>query len=328
MGRRTRVRSLLLALATLIGWAGTASAQAEAVRIALPKSLVFFPVFAAESLGLYAEEGVRVEFLDLPGPRASQAMLEGRADLSATFAERPITFLREGKAIKNVMALLNQNPIVLIVRSDVQARDVRGLKGLRIASTIPKAGTDLALRAILRDAGLDPERDVTIEFVGVAGLIPALRDRKTEAAIMPADFAARAIHQHKIARALVDPRRGEGPAFVKQMNFTTLQASDEALRSRSEAVGGVVRAVVRAQHRLREDGALALRVAMQMFPGTDPAVMQAILEADRPTYRPEITEEAMRQVHAGLRGVLLPADDPPIPFADVVAVQYRSLWRQ
>jgi NitT/TauT family transport system substrate-binding protein len=292
----------------------------------VPKILVFFPGCAAESLALFAEEGVRVEFLDLPGPRASQAMIEGRADLSATFAERPITFLREGKAIKNVIALLNQNPIVLVVRNDVPARDVRGLKGLRIASTIPKAGTDLALRAILRDAGLHPDHDVTIEFAGIGGLIPALRDRKSDAAIMPADFAAQVIHQHKIARALVDPRRGEGPAFVKEMNFTTLQASGAMLSSRPDAVAKVVRAVVRAQKRLRDDGELALQLALKLFPDADPAVMRAVLDADRPTYRPEITEEAMRQVHAGLRGVLLPADDPPIPFADVVAVQYRPLW--
>lgn len=328
MERNMTFGTLLFALVMVGAWPGTALSQAESVRIAVPKTLVFFPVFAAESLGLYAEEGVRVEFLDLPGPRASQAMIEGRADLSATFAERPLTFLREGKTIKNLMALLNQNPIMLVVRADVAARDVRGLKGLRIASTAPKAGTDLALRAILRDAGLDPAKDVTIEFAGVGGLIAALRDRKSDAAIMPADFAAQAIHQHKIARALVDPRRSQGPAFVKEMNFTTLQASDAVLKSRSDAVGKVVRAVVRAQKRLRDDGPLALRLAVQLFPGVDAAVMPAILEADRPTYRPEITEEAMRQVHAGLRGVLLPADDPAIPFAEVVAVQYRALWGQ
>jgi ABC-type nitrate/sulfonate/bicarbonate transport system substrate-binding protein len=181
---------------------------------------------------------------------------------------------------------------------------------------------------MLRDAGLDPEKDVTIEFVGISGLIPALRERKCDAVIMPADFAAQVIHQDKIARALVDPRRGEGPAFVREMNFTSLQASEAVLRSKPDVVGKAVRAVVRAQKRLREDGALALRIAVRLFPDVDAAVMQAILDADRPTYRPEITEEAMRQVHAGLRGVLLPADDPPIPFADVVAVQYRPLWSQ
>ena len=207
-----------------------------------------------------------------------------------------------------------------------QLATCRDSKGLRIASTIPKAGTDLALRAILRDAGLDPDKDVTIEFVGIGGLMPALRTGKSDAVIMPADFAAQAIHQDKVARALVDPRRGDGPAFVRDMNFTSLQASDAVLRSKPDAVGKVVRAVVRAQKQLRDDGALALRIALRLFPDVDRAVMQAILDADRPSYRPEITEKAMRQVHAGLRGVLLPADDPPIPFTDVVAVQYRSLW--
>jgi hypothetical protein len=47
-----------------------------------------------------------------------------------------------------------------------------------------------------------------------------------------------------------------------------------------------------------------LRIALRLFPHVDTGVMQAILDADRPTYRPQITEEAMRQVHAGLRGVL------------------------
>jgi ABC-type nitrate/sulfonate/bicarbonate transport system substrate-binding protein len=320
-------QTLLLALATSIALPGIAAAQGETVRIALPKTLVFFPVYAAETLELYAQEGVRVEFLELPGPRASQAMVEGRADLSATFAERPISFLREGKPIKNVMTLLKQNPLVLVVRSDVPARDVKALKGLRVASTVAKSGSDLSLRAILRDGGLDLEKDVTIEFAGVNGLIPSLRERKSDAAILPTDFAAQLIHD-KIARSLVDPRRGEGPAFVKDMNFTTLQASDAMLKARPDAVGKVVRAVVQAQKRLRDDGPLALRIALQWFPGVDAAVMQAILDADRPTYRPEITEEMMRQVHAGLRGALLPADDPPVPFADVVAVQYRPLWSQ
>jgi len=316
---------VLFALALLTAMPGVDVARGETVRIALPKTLIFFPVYAAESLGLFAEEGVQAELMELPGPSASLAMVESRVDLSATFAERPIAFLREGKSIKNVVTLLAQNPVVLVVRSDIAAREVSALKGLRVGSTVPRSGSDLTLRAILRGGGLDLEKDVTIEFAGVNGLISALRERKIDAGIMATDFAAQLIHE-RVVRSLVDPRQGEGPALVREMNFTTLQASATMLETRPDAVAKVVRAVVRAQQRLRDDGTLAARTALQLFPSVDAAVMQAIVDADRPTYRPEITEEMMRGVHAGLRGSVLPADDPPVPFADVVAVRYRPLW--
>ena len=80
--------------------------------------------------------------------------------------ERPLILAEKGFGAKNLLALENRNPLHLVIRKDHPAKEVKDLKGTKLGMTRAGSGTDLSLRALLKDAGLEPDRDVAIIAVG------------------------------------------------------------------------------------------------------------------------------------------------------------------
>jgi len=148
--------------------AATASAQ-QMVKVGSTPSFIFLPVYAAEELGYFKAEGINAEFVDFEGgAEVTTAMVGGSIEMGATMVERPMILAEKGFGAKNLVALENKNPLFLLVRDDVKAvkGDVKALKGLKLGMTKPGSGTDLSLRALLKDAGLVPDQDVAIVSLG------------------------------------------------------------------------------------------------------------------------------------------------------------------
>jgi NitT/TauT family transport system substrate-binding protein len=233
----------------------------------------------------------------------------------------------KGFGSKNLVAILNRNPIFLVVRKNLPATDVKGLKGTKLGMTRAGSATDLALRALLRDAGLEPDRDVAVIAVGSsASAAAALKAGQIDGFMGGEPGGAVIVHQLKIGRYFIEPLRDQGPKFLQNMTFPTLQASDRYIQANPQVVERVVRAVVKTQKRLREDPEAGVRVAQKIFPALDVELIRGIITLQRPSYHPAISEEAMRianqfQKHAGV----VKSD---FPYDKVVAVQLKPIWDQ
>src|SRR5574337_2127689 len=148
--------------------AAPASAQ-QTVKIGSTPSFIFLPVYAAEELGYFKAEGITAEFVDVEGgSEVTTAMVGGSIDMGATMVERPMILAEKGFGAKNLVALENKNPLFLVVKKELPAKEVKDLKGTRLGMTRAGSGTDLSLRALLKDAGLVPDKDVAILGVGGA----------------------------------------------------------------------------------------------------------------------------------------------------------------
>jgi NitT/TauT family transport system substrate-binding protein len=314
-------------LAVLVAIATPAWAQ-QTVRIGTTPAVTFVVLYGAEQLGYFKAEGITAQFSDFEGgAEVTTAMVGGSIDFAGTYLERPMILAEKGFGSKNLVAILNRNPIFLVVRKNLPATDVKGLKGTKLGMTRAGSATDLALRALLRDAGLEPDRDVAVIAVGSsASAAAALKAGQIDGFMGGEPGGAVIVHQLKIGRYFIEPLRDQGPKFLQNMTFPTLQASDRYIQANPQVVERVVRAVVKTQKRLREDPEAGVRVAQNIFPALDVELIRGIIALQRPSYHPAISEEAMHIANQFQKQAGVVKSD--FPYDKVVAVQLKPIWDQ
>jgi ABC-type nitrate/sulfonate/bicarbonate transport system substrate-binding protein len=292
-----------------------------------------FPALAADELGFYRAEGLdaRIELVPMLG--ATKALRSGKADaMIAGSVHDILTEFPRWEGAKLVVALSQGTPWLLVVRADLAARrgDLNAVKGLRLTAA---EGPDLALRQMLIDAHIDPHRDLQILE------LPGAKARDVSFGV----FAARALENGQIdgfwanamgaetavrsgaGKILVDVRRGDDPGDVRHFTFAGLATTDAHIGRDGESVAAAVRAVVKAQKALRADPILAAEVGRRKFPEEAAELITAIVARDLSFYDPVIYEEAVAGLNRFAQSIgHLPG---PVPYEQVVAVQFRDLWR-
>jgi NitT/TauT family transport system substrate-binding protein len=320
----------LLAFAVLVACAVAAPAThaQQAVKIGTTPSFIFLPIYAADQLGYFKAEGITAQFVDFEGgAEVTTAMVGGSIDLGGTMAERPLILAEKGFGAKNLVALENKNPLFLVLRKDHPAKTVKDLKGTKLGMTRAGSGTDLSLRALLKDAGLEPDKDVAIIAVGgVSSANAALKAGQVDGFMGGEPGGAIAVEQLKLARYFLDPRVGQGPKFLQFMTFPTIQASDKWIAANPQTAERLVRAIVKTLKRMREDPESAVAVGQKIFPNMDVAIIRSIIAIEKNTYYPAITEEAMRTLNQFQKQTGAIKGD--VAYDKVVATQFQRIWEQ
>ena len=292
-----------------------------------------FPALAAEVLGFYEAEGLDAHIELVPMLGATKALRNETVDaMIAGSVHDVLTEFPRWDGAKLVMALSQGTPWLLVVRADLATRrgDLNAIKGLRLTAA---EGPDLALRQMLIDAKIDPDRDVRIVEV------PGARARDVSFGV----FAARALEEGKIdgfwanamggetavrrgvGKILVDVRRGDDPADVRHFTFAGLATTEVQIERDAESVAAAVRAIVKTQKALRADPQLAAEVGRRKFPKEAAELIATIVERDLPFYDPVIYEEAIRGLNRFAQSIgHLPE---PVPYEQIVAVRFRDLWQ-
>ena len=305
------------------------------MRIAVPDLVTnsYFPALAAEELGFYRAEGLDAH-VELHGPatRAIAALREGVVDVVAGGAHTALTGFPQWRGVKLVVGLAQGTPWLLVLRSDLPAvrGDVQAVKGRRIGAA---PGPDAALRRLLAEAGVDPERDgVRIGPVpgsDAPGVSFGVRAAEALEAGEIDGFWANALGSETavrrgVGKIVVDVRRGDGPPDAKHYTLAALIVTEASIAKEPEAVGAAVRAVVKVQAALKREPGRAAEVGRRRFPPDAAGIIATLVERDLPFYDPAISEEAVAAMNRFARatGHL----SAPVPYEQVVATQFRDLW--
>jgi len=134
----------------------------------------------------------------LPGVRATaevtaasvdnlKLIRDGRADLAFTFADTLDDAVRGRGAFQTSgpvkamsLAVLYSNCIHVVVLGSSSIQTLGDLRGKVISTGSPGSGTEVIAFRMLRAAGLDPDRDVTRQALGVSESSDALKDGKLD----------------------------------------------------------------------------------------------------------------------------------------------------
>ena len=305
------------------------------MRIAVPDmvSNSYFPAIAAVDLGALEVEGYDAEVeLLFPVPKAMEALREGEFDFVAGSAHAALAAFPEWQGAKLLVALADHMYWFLVLRSDlgVKRGDIEAVKGLRIGAA---PGPDDGLVAMLKEAGIDPERDgvniAPVPGVSESGLSFGVHAAKSLAEGLIDGFWANGMGTEVAVRegsgtVVLDVRRGDGPAVARGYTFPALVASDHKIAQAPDEVAAAVRAIVSVQRTLRADPTRAKEVGDKRFPPTEAALITELIERDLPYYNPAISEAEVVSMNRFAQSYGLLKND--VPYEQVVATQFQHLW--
>ena len=312
------------------------------MRIAVPDlvSNSYFPALAAVELGFFRAQGMDVELeLISPAGRCMEALRDGDVDLVAGPAHATLLAFPDWRGAKLLAALSRHTYWLLVVRTSLGVRpgDVDGVKGLRIGAA---PGPDAALRCLLADAGIDPERDgvdlAPVPGAGEPGVsfgvhaAQALQDGVIDgfwANAMGAEVSVRS----GIGAVVLDPRQGLGPPQARAYTFPALVASDRLVDDSPAMAEGAIRALVQTQEALRADPSRASEVGRRLFPPDEAALIEDLIRRDTPFYSAAISPDSVAGLNKFSRSVGLLSGDTDlgdVAYEDVVASRFAHLWVQ
>jgi NitT/TauT family transport system substrate-binding protein len=305
------------------------------MRIAVPDfvSSTFFPLIAAKALRIFEEEGQDVEIVHSNALKAVKSLRDGAVEFSAGPAHAPMMFFPEWRGVKLVAAVSQGTPWMLVMKAGLAKRgEIVAVKGRRIAAN---EGPDLVFKHLLREAGIDIDRDQVeigqlretsqpgISF-GIAAA-RALAEGRVDGIWANVLGCEVAVHL-RAGSVVVDTRVGDGPPGARNYSFIALATTESNIETKSERIEAVIRAVVRAQSMLRRDPLRATELAAKLFPALEAGQMNKIVARDAEFYRASIPPEAIKEMNRFANAVGLLSS--PVPYEHVVAIQFRSLWSE
>ena len=151
-------------------WIGAISAprflNAEPLRVALStKDFGYLPLFVGMRSGMFAREGLDIQWIQVSTNVVVTALLAGEIDV-AGIAGSSMRASARGAPLKANFFPYSKSLFVLMGAPEIKR--VQDLRGKIIGTTAPGATTEIAAAMVLEHYGLDPKTDVTFRVVGGA----------------------------------------------------------------------------------------------------------------------------------------------------------------
>jgi NitT/TauT family transport system substrate-binding protein len=304
--RRTRARAWLpVALVLLsitaceplaVAAAPPAGASAQAPtrwRTAVPvAALNFLPIFVGDAFGYFLEQGIEQEIVQMSPPLTVPALLSDEIQVSGASS----VVLRaglQGAPVQVLLFDLERFSSFLVGRPGLQR--VADLRGQTVAAGALGTASDVAARLALREAGLEPDRDVALVPLGESGapLLAALEQGLVQAAVLPAGDHLRALEWGGVELKYLGD--------VLQAPYSGWGVTAAKLRDERPLLQRWVRAQLRALVVSRDEPDAAAAIAAVRF-GLDPADALAAtrtqVRAISPTRPGYASEEALQRLLA------------------------------
>jgi NitT/TauT family transport system substrate-binding protein len=180
---------------------GVSAQAADKVRIGVPPAggHITFPL--AQRKGFLRDEGVEADIIRIAGSVATAALVNDEINYftGITF---PVRAAIQGLPIRIVACYLPAPPFVFIARPEIKS--IRDLKGRTMGVAELGQGPDVIGRMMLKQSGLDPDKDLKfIRAGGSEGRLAAMTQRLIAGTVVPVpwDVHARKMGFHVLARA-------------------------------------------------------------------------------------------------------------------------------
>lgn len=260
-----RILAALAVAASTCVALGPARAQApKVIKVSIIEATPAFhslPVTALKALG--PEYGLEVETLQIQGGgEAGQIFAGGHGDIMTSGFDKPVGF--EAKKLvdaKTFGVILHSMNWSLLVPAKSDIKTVADLRGKTVGISGPGSSSDMLMRWALNQAGLNPDRDVTLIALGSpANLYAGLENARVQAAVLVRPFLTKAT-ESGMARVVGDWEAMQYPNLVSIARAKDLKENPEKFVRFQAAMKAVM-------HRFKTDRDFAMKMAQQSYPGT------------------------------------------------------------
>ena len=132
------------------------------------------------------------------------AISQGKADIAAVATNLASTLYNKTEGNVTVLAV-NTLGVLSILTNGTELNTIADLKGKTLYTPGQGANPEYILRYVLEGNGIDPDKDLTIKFVGDGGELPAIWAKEPEAVIMaPQPVATRILMKYTDAKTAFD----------------------------------------------------------------------------------------------------------------------------
>lgn len=287
-------------------------------------------LYVARDGGYFERHGLQVDIVEFTsGAEAERAMVAGAVDMGGGGVGSTLIMANQGIEATNIVLFQDKPIFTLVASNDLDAADgdLEALRGKNIGVSSPGSLTDLFLRIALRDAGLNPDTDVTIVATGgLSAHLPALQAGRVDAQ-MTWEPATVTITHENAGRIFLDLRTNDVPESLQNLLGSSLQATDawlDASDENLEKAKAAARAIAEAGRDIKEDPELMIGVLQQIFPSVPQEQLDEIAQIEAAAYNPVITPEAI----AHMNEVYIEAGliNTAVAFEDLVDPRLSAEW--
>ena len=287
--------ALLLAFSTAFLLDGAyAATAARRVRMSFAAiSGAVAPIWIAKDLGFFEQNGFEVDpVLIQSGPRSVSALLSGEMPIINTGANSSIA-ANLGGTKESVVVATFYNTLVFSIVGKPEIANVAGLKGKVLGITQLGSLSDFTARLVLAQAGLAPQRDVTLLPTGdYNGMVVSLSKGLIDAGVIspPSTLKARNLGFREILDV--------GSTGIEYAG-TSIATTRTLMKESSEIPRRVVKALVEAIHLFKTDKAASIRVLGRWTKTQDREVLEELYRIYSGKYllrAPAPSEKGVRSV--------------------------------
>ncbi len=184
MKRSYSIRLLTLLVLICLHSPPPNSAAAERLRVGYPSpSANFYPLFATKEANLFEKYGFEPEMIYVQGVQLIAVHVAGQLDFSSVSG---LVFLQASVEGSDLILLASSNdsqPMKLMVHNGISGP--KDLKGKTVAVTRFGSLTDLLLRPVLKNWGLEPQKDVKLLQIGrLPDMVLAIAQKKVDGGVI------------------------------------------------------------------------------------------------------------------------------------------------
>lgn len=301
----------------------TASKELTKVVISEFRNLNWSAVYVAYQNGYFQEEGIAPEFaLYKDGPIAFQGMHGGDSQFCLLSQEPVLKAEQEGLDSSIIYSVLDTRLYGFVGASNIKS--VKDLKGQAIFAGMPGSAPYSFVSAILKEGGLDPQKDVTFVNMDYAASMSALSKGEIKASYINIDN--RIEIQNMDVNVLVDTARpADAKKYLQADVFTgeIITTTGDFAAKNPKTVQGFINAVNKGTKWINEHSTEEVaKVISPLFQGITQDVLTKKLEILKGaiTKTGYISEESQTAVeNFCIKNGVIKA---PIPYNQVIDMQF------
>jgi NitT/TauT family transport system substrate-binding protein len=189
-------------------------AAADTVRIGLSSNgLLFMPTLSADAMGYFKEQGLDAEIVLLGGAnKVYSAMLGGELEMSVSSSVSILKGRSSGTDLLMIGSAMNQHGSNIVVSKEWAAKHaltekssyadrLKALKGITIGTSSVGGGSDQLVRLLAEDAGINPDRHMTLTVLAVGDTtLAAFARRRVDAITHSSPRSGQERRPHQVSR--------------------------------------------------------------------------------------------------------------------------------
>src|SRR3990170_3935953 len=250
---------IFLMFSTFLRPAETEGASLTRIRAGYPSpSATFYPLFAAKEAGLLEKYGFDTEMIYVQGVQLIQVHVSGQLDFSTISAVVYLQASVEGADLIQVASSIDNQLMKLMVHPSISKPE--DLRGKTLAVTRFGSLTDLLIRPVLKNWGLEPQKDVKLIQIGrMPDIATAIAQKSVDGGIISFPTSVQADKMN--IKTLLD--------FAESgfdLPATTVVVSRRYSKSNRDTVLSFLKAYIEGTRRLFIDRELGIR-ALRRYGG-------------------------------------------------------------